>query len=255
MKKLHELGQNFLTDSSVAAKIAAAAGIQAGEEVWEIGPGMGILTREILAYQPELTAFELDRRLIPVLGNMFRDQLRLMHADILKVDWDELTQNAPIKLLSNLPYQITSPLLALLEKHHQSFSIIVLMLQKEVGRRLAAEAGNKAYGALTLRMRMIFDIETLLEVPAELFDPVPKVDSVVLRFTHRASPPALKNPEMFYRLIQLGFASRRKTLRNNLKSHFSAEQLQALEEQSGISLSRRAESLNEAEFITLADLL
>jgi 16S rRNA (adenine1518-N6/adenine1519-N6)-dimethyltransferase len=102
---------------------------------------------------------------------------------------------------------------------------------------------------------MIFDIETLLEVPAELFDPVPKVDSVVLRFTHRASPPALKNPEMFYRLIQLGFASRRKTLRNNLKSHFSAEQLQALEEQSGISLSRRAESLNEAEFITLADLL
>ena len=255
MKKLHELGQNFLTDSSVAEKIAEAAGILADDKVWEIGPGTGILTEAILAYKPKLTAFELDGRLIPVLSKMFPDRLQLIHADILKVDWDELTQDAPIKLLSNLPYQITSPLLALIEKHHKSFSTIVLMLQKEVGQRLAAKAGTKAYGAITLRMRLIFDIETLLEVPAELFDPVPKVDSVVLRFTQRACPPPLKNLKMFYRLIQLGFTSRRKTLRNNLKSEFSAEQLQWLEAQSGISLSRRAESLNEAEFITLADLL
>lgn len=252
---MHKLGQNFLTDASVAAQIAAAAQIEPGEEVWEIGPGLGILTSEILAYQPRLTAFELDRRLIPLLEKKFSGRLQLVHADILKVDWAQLTRSAPIKLLSNLPYQITSPLLALVEKHCKSFSTIVLMLQKEVGQRLAAQAGSKAYGAITLRMRMLFDIETLLEVPAELFDPVPKVDSVVLRFSHRGSPPPLKNPRMFYRLIELGFACRRKTLRNNLKAEFTAEQLQQLEELSGISLSRRAESLNEAEFITLADLL
>lgn len=255
MKKLRELGQNFLTDVSMAAKIAEAAEIQAGERVWEIGPGMGILTEAILAYKPDLTAFELDRRLIPVLNRKFKDQFQLIHADILKVDWGELTQRAPIKLLSNLPYQITSPLLALLQKHCESFSMIVLMLQKEVGLRLTAEAGSKAYGALSLRMRMIFDIELLYELPSELFDPVPKVDSVVLRFSHRKQPPLLKNPEIFYKLIQLGFASRRKTLRNNLKSHFPLEKLHQLEAESGISLSRRAESLNEAEFITLADLL
>ena len=174
MKKLHDLGQNFLTDSSVAEKIAEAARIQADDEVWEIGPGTGILTEAILAYKPKLTAFELDGRLIPVLSKKFPDRLQLIHADILKVDWDELTQNTPIKLLSNLPYQITSPLLALIEKHHKSFSTIVLMLQKEVGQRLAAKAGTKAYGAITLRMRLIFDIETLLEVPAELLIQCPR---------------------------------------------------------------------------------
>ncbi len=255
MKRIHELGQNFLTDAAIAADIARAANLQKGDLVWEIGPGMGILTKELLAYNPQLTAFELDRRLIFPLQELFGKQLHLVHADILKVNWPDLLPESGLKLVSNLPYQITSPLLSLIERHHQSFSQIVLMLQKEVGERLTAKAGSKAYAAITLRLGLVFDIESLFIVPAHLFDPVPKVESMVLRLSPRQNPPAIKKPENFYKLVKWGFSSRRKTLKNNLKAYFPAEKLKWLQEQSGINLSRRAESLDETEFILLADLL
>lgn len=254
MKKLIQLGQNFLTDPLVAEQIAASAEIKTGEEVWEIGPGMGILTGEILKYQPKLTAFELDRRLIPHLEERFGKNINLIQGDILRQDWRQLTQGRQLKLLSNLPYQITSPLLELLEKYHERFTLSVLMLQKEVAQRLQARAGCKAYGALTIRLRLLFDTEILLQVPRELFDPIPKVDSTVLRFSPRANPSVITNPGMFHRLVRLGFANRRKTLKNNLKSYFSPESLEQAEASSGIDLSRRAETLNEAEFIRLSDL-
>jgi len=276
VQHLRELGQNFLIDSAVAADIAAAADIQPGEQVWEIGPGEGILTAELLRFQPRLTAFELDRRLIPFLRERFGSYINLVHGDILRQDWERLTGGSDsdptnpnpggghnsdpstppkIKLVSNLPYQITSPLLELLQRYQRRFSVVVLMLQKEVAQRLEAVPGSKAYGALTLRMRPTYDIETILQVPRHLFNPVPQVDSTVLRFKPRANPPSINNPRIFQHLIRLGFASRRKTLRNNLRPVYDLARLDRLEAQSGISLTRRAETLSEAEFINLSDLL
>ena len=309
MKQLKELGQNFLTDPSVAAEIASAAEIKPGERVWEIGPGRGILTDELLSFDPRLTVFELDRRLIPYLDERYGDRLTLIHGDILRQDWQALISTAtterqsltlittelqreqreefgvgltgsaipvpsdsnpargsssstistsstsPLKLVSNLPYQITSPLLELLQRYHDRFDCIVLMLQKEVAQRLQADPGSKAYGALTLRMGLSFDIETLIQVPRYLFEPVPKVDSTVIRLKPRAHPPQIYKPEIFQRLVRMGFSSRRKTLRNNLRPLYDTSTLNRLESQSGIDLSRRAETLSEAEFIRLSDLL
>ncbi|HOH79378.1 MAG TPA: rRNA adenine dimethyltransferase family protein [Candidatus Cloacimonadota bacterium] len=309
MKQLKELGQNFLTDPSVAAEIASAAEIKPGERVWEIGPGRGILTDELLSFDPRLTVFELDRRLIPYLDERYGDRLTLIHGDILRQDWQALISTAtterqsltlittelqreqredfgvgltgsaipvpsdsnpargsssstistsstsPLKLVSNLPYQITSPLLELLQRYHDRFDCIVLMLQKEVAQRLQADPGSKAYGALTLRMGLSFDIETLIQVPRYLFEPVPKVDSTVIRLKPRAHPPQICKPEIFQRLIRMGFSSRRKTLRNNLRPLYDSPTLDRLQSQSGIDLSRRAETLSEAEFIRLSDLL
>lgn len=255
MKHLRELGQNFLRDESIARSIAAAAEISTGEAVVEIGPGTGILTAQLLEYSPNLIVYELDRRLIPVLQERFGDSIKLFHGDILRQDWEALTATAPLKLVSNLPYQITSPLLELLQRYHQRFSLIVLMLQKEVAQRLEAAPGSKTYGALSLRTQLCFDIETLMQVPRHLFDPVPKVDSTVLVFRPRANPPQIAKLEVFHRLIRLGFSSRRKTLRNNLRPLYDLATLHSLETRSGIDLGRRAETLSEAEFIALSDLL
>ncbi|NLO12061.1 MAG: ribosomal RNA small subunit methyltransferase A [Candidatus Cloacimonetes bacterium] len=255
MKKRHSLGQNFLTDPDIAAQIAASAGIEEGETVWEIGPGMGILTQELLKYQPRLTAFEIDGRLIPFLEKRFRDSLEHIHGDILQQDWAALIAGKELKLVSNLPYQISSPLLELLQRHHQSFKLSVLMLQREVAHRLTASPGSKAYGALSLRMQLNFDIEVVMDVSKDYFDPVPQVDSSVVRITPRAIPAQIQNLTTFHRLIRIGFSSRRKTMRNNLLPHYDKATLLKLQDSSGIDLQRRAETLSEAEFILLSDLL
>ncbi|NLK49772.1 MAG: ribosomal RNA small subunit methyltransferase A, partial [Candidatus Cloacimonetes bacterium] len=225
------------------------------ETVWEIGPGMGILTQELLKYQPRLLAFEIDGMLIPLLEKRFGDSLELIHGDILQQDWSALIAGKELKLVSNLPYQISSPLLELLQRHHQSFKLSVLMLQREVAHRLTASPGSKAYGALSLRMQLNFDIEVVMDVSKEYFDPVPQVDSSVVRIIPRAIPAQIQNLTTFHRLIRIGFSSRRKTMRNNLLPHYDKTTLLRLQDSSGIDLQRRAETLSEAEFVLLSDLL
>lgn len=258
MKAIKELGQHFLCDPALAAQIAEYAELQAGERVWEIGPGQGILSQALLDKGVNLTAFELDRRLQKPLQDRFaKATMELVMADILKVDWASQLSGypAPIKLVANIPYQISSPLLYLLEEHSQHFSRIVMMMQKEVAERLCSPPGKKSYGQLTLRLGLKYESRIVMRLKPEHFDPPPQVDSAVILMTPRPNAPVLKAPISFYALLKAAFAHKRKTLRNNLIPHLGKAQTQALEAQSGINFSQRAECLYEADFIHLSELV
>ena len=257
MKALKELGQNFLTNQSIAEEIASLGELQAGDRVWEIGAGKGILTDAILQYPVQLRSFELDRRLFEPLSAKYGDSVDFEFVDVLKADWDALfaEDGYKVKLIANIPYQITTPLLALLEKYSDRFSIIVLMIQKEVAERLSAKAGTKSYAPLTIRLRLSFDINIAIQVNRVWFDPAPKVDSAVIVMKPRANRPDIANPTLFHRLLNAAFAHRRKTLGNNLSSLLGKEKTQRLHERSGIDFKRRGESLDEADFIRLSDIL
>jgi len=257
MQALKALGQNFLIDPSLAERIAALGELNPGDRVWEIGAGKGILTEAILRYDVKLRAFELDRRLPEYLNQQFADRVEFVFADVLQCNWDEYLalDNAPVKLIANIPYQITSPLLSLLERYGSSFSRIVLMLQKEVAQRLSAKPSTKSYAPLTIRLRLKFDISLQLSVGRENFDPQPKVDSAVVLMTPRIDQPVIENPELFNTLLNASFAHRRKTLGNNLISFIGKDKTLILEKRSGIDFQRRGESLEEAEFILLSELL
>ncbi|MDP2172211.1 MAG: 16S rRNA (adenine(1518)-N(6)/adenine(1519)-N(6))-dimethyltransferase RsmA [Candidatus Cloacimonadaceae bacterium] len=255
MRAIKELGQNFLINPSIAAAIAGFANLTPGDRVWEIGPGMGILTGELIERGAKLTAFELDRRMEEPLIEKYGERFELVMQDILKLDWQEQINQEParIKLVANIPYQITSPLLNLIERHHQSFETIVLMVQREVAHRLAGSPNNKDYGLMTIKLQLIFDIKLLLDVGREEFDPVPRVDSAVISLAQRKDPPLIKNPLKFRQIATVAFAHRRKTMRNNLLALIPRERVAILEQSSGIDLSRRGETLSEAEFIILSD--
>lgn len=259
IRPLKQFGQHFLTDTELADRIVTAAELKPDERVWEIGPGKGVLTERIIRHTNRVTAFEIDNRLAKLLQDKFGNQLNLVNRDILALNWKELLtdkteQNGQgIKLISNLPYQITSPVLYALEENAEHFSRIVIMIQKEVADRLTAAPGSKAYGVLTLKIRYAFEVDKLFEVPPEAFLPPPKVHSSVVRLKPRQDKPVLKSLDTYRKIIQTAFARRRKTLRNNLCTLFNAEELAQLEKLSGIDFSRRGETIAEGEFVHLAD--
>jgi 16S rRNA (adenine1518-N6/adenine1519-N6)-dimethyltransferase len=255
VKAIKELGQHFLIDASVAADIADLGQLSPKDRVWEIGPGLGILTAEILKRDAVLEAFELDSRMAKVLNERFPQQIDLQIIDILKLDWEQQLFRGPrpLKLLANIPYQITSPLLYKLEEHHSNFSVIVMMIQKEVAERLCADPGKKIYGPLTLRLGLKYDIKTAFMVGKEYFEPVPKVDSAVIVMTPRPNAPQIKNPKAFHKLVITAFAHRRKTLKNNLLPWIGKDRMQKLAAQSDLDFGRRAETLSEKDFICLSD--
>ncbi len=256
MKAIKELGQHFLTDGSIADAIVDLADIHNGEHVWEIGPGPGILSAALLARGAKVRAFELDKRMAEILASRFQTNFSLVLKDILKVDWtaELAAYPAPIKLVANIPYQITSPLLYMLEEHSASFQCIVLMLQKEVAERLSAKPGKKSYGLLTLRLGLKYDTQIKIMVGKEYFDPVPKVDSAVVLMRPRAILASIGHPDVFHKVITAAFAHRRKTLRNNLIPLVGKNHMAALEA-CGIDLGKRAETISEADFIRLSDLV
>lgn len=257
IKALKALGQNFLTDLSLASDIVALGELSPGDKVWEIGPGKGILTDAILRHDVHLRAFELDRRLPEYLEERYGDRVNFEYGDVLRSDWDSLIalDGSPIKLIANIPYQITSPLLARLEEYHQAFSIIILMVQKEVAERLSAKAGTKSYAPLSIRLRLKFEISLAIQVGREKFDPSPNVDSAVIVMLPRQDSPELLYPQHFHPLLIASFAHRRKTLANNLFPLLGKDKTRALEQLSGIDFKRRGESLHEADFIRLSELM
>ncbi|MFB3845241.1 MAG: 16S rRNA (adenine(1518)-N(6)/adenine(1519)-N(6))-dimethyltransferase RsmA [Candidatus Cloacimonadaceae bacterium] len=261
VKPIKQLGQHFLIDNAIAEAILAAAQIQADEPVWEIGAGTGVLTGKLLQKTNDLTAFEIDKRLCEQLRKQYGTKLTLINQDILSCNWTELlsakvmARGQKVKLVANLPYQITSPVLYALEANEQYFSKAVLMLQKEVAQRLTAKAGTRAYGVLTLKIKYSFDAELLFEVSPEAFEPQPKVRSCVIKLLPRADKPALKSLDIYWKVIHTAFNHRRKTLRNNLRQLLSSEELASLETSSGIDFSRRGETVEESEFVRLADLV
>jgi len=251
------LGQNFLTDPHYLRKIVDAARVGPQDQVVEIGPGMGHLTRELAARAGRLVIIELDDRLIPRLRGEYgpASNVEIVHADALAYDYGLLP--GTWKVVANLPYYISTPIIQRLIGLHGRFSTLTLMLQKEVAERIAAKPGGKEYGFLSVLVQYSAVPHLDLIVPAGAFTPRPKVDSAVLTLTMREKREHSADDEaLFVRVIKAAFSQRRKTLRNSLSQlGYPKEVMDAVQGAAGIDLGRRAETLSVAEFCGLANFL
>jgi len=240
-------GQHFLSDDTVVAQIIMAINPQKNDHIVEIGPGLGVLTEALLSCVSEMDAVELDRDIIPLLTKRCEKigTLTLHEADALQFDFTALAgDNRPLRIVGNLPYNISTPLMFHLIESSQVISDMHFMLQKEVVNRLAAQPGNKEYGRLTVMMQYYCD------VPPESFDPPPKVNSAVVRLIPYSKPPVnVSDVKILAKVVTQAFSQRRKTLRNTLKPLLSAEEIKNL----GIDPVRRAETLSLVEFSMLAN--
>lgn len=257
LKASHRLGQNFLIAPAVVEGIISAAEIQPGDRVLEIGPGIGTLTQALAEAGARVTAVELDKKLPAVLAETLRgyDNVTIVSGDILKVDIEGLMGGEPFKVVANLPYYITTPiLLALLEKK-LNISLIVTMVQKEVAERMTAPPGGKDYGALSVAVQYYTEPDIVLTVPPKSFYPAPEVDSVVIRCRRRETALVeCRDEKMFFRVARASFGQRRKTLINALKgAGFLKEDIGRAASRAGIDAGRRGETLSLEEFARLAD--
>ena len=262
-------GQHWLKSDAVLKRIAEAAQLSEGDRVLEIGPGQGALTRYLLSEVGAVVAVELDRDLCPKLVKKFgdRDNFLLLQGDILKLDWPQMIEafpnpafRSPNKVVANIPYNITGPILEHLlgrisTPRQQPFESIVLLVQQEVGRRLCAKPTHKAYGALSIRVGFLADCEYLFDVPAKAFSPPPKVMSAVVRITPRPFPEQPKSCDRLEKLVKQGFSTRRKMLRNNLKSWVESDRLMEILEAIQVRPDARAENLSISDWIHLSDAL
>jgi 16S rRNA (adenine1518-N6/adenine1519-N6)-dimethyltransferase len=250
-------GQNFLRDRQVVDRILASADLQASDRVFEIGPGLGVLTERLLAVAGEVVIVEIDRDLADTWEQRQEVHLQVVLGDVLALDWNELLPGAGWKMVANLPYNISSQVVFRIIEQRDKFSNLVLMFQKEVGDRLCAAPGSRDYGALSIFCQLWFDVQRVIQVPPQAFTPAPKVDSVVLQF--KPLPRArveITDERQFKRVVKSAFAQRRKTLRNTLKTGgFGAEEILAALDRSAIDPGRRAETLSLEEFARLAVLL
>lgn len=252
------LGQNFLIDDSVLRDIVLGAEVTKEDFVIEIGPGVGTLTKELLKKAKKVLAIELDSDLIPILQEELKeyDNFEIINKDVLKVDFRELIKDEDsVKLVANLPYYVTTPIIASLLKEKYKFKSLTIMIQKEVGERIAAEPNNKDYGSLSLLVQYYCDVRTIRKVSPASFIPKPKVDSIVVRLDKLDKPRVeVKDEELFFKIIRASFNMRRKTLWNGLKSlGLDKSIIEKAFENSGIDSKRRGETLSIEEFGNLAN--
>lgn len=261
-------GQNFLTDTNILQKIVDTAEIDKRVNVLEIGPGIGALTEFLAENAAEVMAFEIDDRLIPILEDTLGhfDNVQIVNQDILKADLQtELKRfknpDLPLKVVANLPYYITTPILMHLIESKVPFQEFVVMMQKEVADRISALPNTKAYGSLSIAVQYYMTAKVAFVVPKTVFVPAPNVDSAILKMTRREEPLVkVENEDFLFRVAKASFAHRRKTLWNNLTSHFGKSDeiklklTKALEE-AEIEPSIRGEALSIESFGKLADAL
>ncbi|WP_319402235.1 16S rRNA (adenine(1518)-N(6)/adenine(1519)-N(6))-dimethyltransferase RsmA [uncultured Anaeromusa sp.] len=252
-----KLGQNFLVDPSVVAGIVKAAGIQEQDVVLEIGPGIGTLTQGLAETGAKVVAVELDRHLLDVLAHTLEgyENVRIVHGDILKIDILQEVGCGPFKVVANLPYYITTPIIMELLEARLPIDYMVTMVQKEVAERMAAEPGSKAYGALSVAVQYYTKPHVLMIVPPRSFIPAPAVDSAVICCERREKPAVeVEDEALFFRVVKAAFGQRRKTLANALKAGgFPQEQLQLVLAKAGIDAMRRGETLSLDEFAAIAN--
>lgn len=261
-------GQNFLTDTNILQKIVDTAEIDKKVNVIEIGPGIGALTEFLAESAAEVMAFEIDDRLVPILADTLRnfDNVTVVNQDILKVDLAQYmaefkNPDLPIKVVANLPYYITTPILMHLIESGIPFSEFVVMMQREVADRISAQPNTKAYGSLSIAVQYYMTAKVAFIVPRTVFVPAPNVDSAILKMVRRERPAVeVQDEKFFFKVSKASFVHRRKTLWNNLTSHFGKSEatkakLTAALEQAELSPSVRGEALTLADFARLADAL
>lgn len=234
-------GQNFLVDNQIINKIISTINPKNNEIIVEIGPGKGALTLPILEHLDHLNVIEIDRDLVSLLNSLKQDKLTIFEADALQFDFNQFSQK--IRVIGNLPYNISSPLLFHLLDFREQIIDMTFMLQKEVVDRIVATHGNKTYGRLSVMMQAFFEVESMFVVPKESFEPQPKIESAILYLKTRTEP-LVKNQKLLEEIVKVAFSQRRKTLKNCLKSIINQSQTE-------IDLSQRAEMLSIENFITL----
>jgi 16S rRNA (adenine1518-N6/adenine1519-N6)-dimethyltransferase len=252
------LGQNFLADPNTARRIVRLAGVGSGDRVLEVGPGIGSLTvalAEAVAPDGEVLALELDRHLLPVLGEVVADlpQVRVVQGDALTVDYDALLGAAgPWTMVSNLPYNVATPLMARFLEDVPALDVLSVMVQKEVAERLAAPPGTPACGAISVKVAYHATAAVVGVVPPTVFMPRPKVDSAIVRFERRPAPPVdVPSPAGMFALARAGFGQRRKTLRQSLRSVLGTRAEEVLTA-AAIAPIARAETLTLEQWAALA---
>ena len=252
------LGQNFLVDDSVPRDIVSGAEVDENDLIIEIGPGVGTLTAQLLNKAKKVVAIELDNDLISILTQEIGDnpKFELIHNDALKVDFNEVIgDEKSVKLVANLPYYVTTPIIVKLLKENYNFKSLTIMIQKEVAERMNAEPGNKDYGSLSLLVQYYCDTKIIRRVPPQCFIPRPKVDSIVIRLDRLSEPKVkVENEKLFFEIIRSSFNMRRKTLWNGVKNiGLAKENLELAFEEASIDPKRRGETLTIEEFATLSD--
>jgi|TARA_R110000822_G_scaffold226254_14_gene359038 16S rRNA (adenine1518-N6/adenine1519-N6)-dimethyltransferase len=246
-------GQNFLVDNNIIEKIVSAIAPTPNQNLIEIGPGQGAITGPVLEKCPRLNVIELDRDLIPLLQKKFHQypELHIHQGDALKTDFSQFyREGKPLRIIGNLPYNISTPLMFHLLSFSGQIRDMYFMLQKEVVTRLAAVPGDKNYGRLSIMVQYYCQVEPLFQVPPTAFRPAPKVESAIVRLLPYPEPPyPADDLQLLSRLVRACFQQRRKTMRNTLKHMLNAEQL----EQLGIDLTRRPETLSVEDFVVLSN--
>ena len=262
-----KFGQNFLIDENVVEKIVRDAGVTKDDFVLEIGPGIGTMTQILCENAREVVAVEIDDKLIPILTEdtlSWYDNVTVIHEDILKLDIVKLANERnggkPIKVVANLPYYITTPIIMGLFESHVPLDSITIMVQKEVADRMQVGPGTKDYGALSLAVQYYAKPQILLNVPASCFMPRPNVDSAVIQLTRYEKPPVeVADEHLMFRLIRASFNQRRKTMTNSVGNSpelsVFKEQMAAALEKCGLSATVRGEALTLAQFAELANVL
>ena len=253
------LGQNFLVNEEVVNNIIRLAGINTGDNVLEIGPGWGTLTQKLIEAGAVVKAVEIDAKMINILETTLAgyENVEIIHSDVLKIDLQQIFHGQSFKVVANLPYYITTPIVMTLLEQKLPIAQIVVMMQKEVAERFTATPGGKEYGAVTVAVQFFSVPELLFEVAPQSFIPEPAVTSAVVQLTLRSEKPVtLIDEDKFFAVIKAAFAQRRKTLANNLRAYgISSEALLKLSAATQIDFSRRGETLSLQEFAVLANEL
>ena len=257
IKMSKKLGQNFLIKRGIVDEIVHAAALTPGEPVLEVGPGIGTLTQGLAQSGADVTAIELDRRLLEVLDTTLAsyDNVRIVHGDVLKLDVPTIMNHKPFKVVANLPYYITTPIIMSLLESKLPIERLVVMVQKEVALRMVAKPGTKDYGALSVAVQYYTEPDIVLDVPPKSFLPAPAVTSSVIRCVLRDKPPVdVIDEKLFFRVVKAGFAQRRKTFSNTMKTTgLSKDRIEELLAKANIDGQRRGETFTLQEFADVAN--
>jgi len=257
IKMSKKLGQNFLIKRGIVDEIVHAAELTVGEPVLEVGPGIGTLTQGLAQSGADVTAIELDRRLLEVLDTTLAsyDNVRIIHGDVLKLDVPTIMNHKPFKVVANLPYYITTPIILSLLESKLPIERLVVMVQKEVALRMVAKPGTKDYGALSVAVQYYTEPDIVLDVPPKSFLPAPAVTSSVIRCVLRDKPPVdVIDEKLFFRVVKAGFAQRRKTFANTMRTTgLSKEQIDDILVKANIDGQRRGETFSLQEFADVAN--